>query len=195
MMTLDAYMAEAEKVILTIKKKLSFGYYDQDDIAQEARIYALETFAKYDQVSPPQPFIRICLTNKLNNLYRKKCRRSDSPCKICRTGVGCIDLGDGGETVNCEVYKTWVTSQNTRYSLMHSADISEVSEEGVGSSDPLCDSELSRLLDTHLPADLRGDYLKMLADVGVAPARRAAVQAAVASILRTHAPCLLPENL
>lgn len=192
-MSLDDYLVEAEIVIQTLKKKFSFGYYDEEDIAQEARIYAIESYADYDGERAPQPFIRICLTNDLHNLYRKKCRRSDVPCIECAEGRGCLP---GGEL--CEPFKKWINTQNMRSSLMNTGDISEINEEesismataGVAEENA-SSNELAELIDSKLSPSLRGDYLKLLSGIGISASRKVAIQVAVSAILQEHMPCLM----
>jgi RNA polymerase sigma factor (sigma-70 family) len=69
------------KVINRIAPKYTFGYYDVDDIKQEAYIICFEALEKYDPSRPFENFISKHLSNRLKTLIRDKYSRSniDSP--------------------------------------------------------------------------------------------------------------------
>ena len=188
-MGLEEYLQNAEVVIASLMKKFPFGYYDEDDIAQEARIYAMESYRKFDGARPPQPFLRRCLQNDLMNLFRKMCRRSDYPCKECGEGRPCRSDGE-----LCTPFLRWAKVQNLRSSLMNTSDLSEFKEDAnadeTAALDQASENELSVTIDSNLSPSLRGDYLKMLAGVGIPNNKRIAVQTAIRIIIEEHMPCL-----
>src|SRR5210317_2085879 len=69
------------KVVNRIAPKYTFGYYDVDDIKQEAYIICFEALEKYDPSRPFENFISKHLSNRLKTLIRDKYSRSniDSP--------------------------------------------------------------------------------------------------------------------
>lgn len=65
------------KVIDRIAPKYVFGYYQLDDIKQEAYIICLEALDKYDKKRPFENFISHHLSNRLKTLIRDKYSRSN----------------------------------------------------------------------------------------------------------------------
>lgn len=73
-------MTQEEVVELILKiakkhaKKREFDIYDDDDIVQECYLIAVDVLEKYDGSYPIENFLRVCILNRLINLYRKKTR-------------------------------------------------------------------------------------------------------------------------
>jgi hypothetical protein len=113
--------------------------------------------------------------------------RRDPPCRACHEGRPCQD----GQ--QCSKYRHWLKRNSAKANIARPLGIepalgltepSSVEPEAVG-------AELSLLIDTHLPLDLRPFYLMMLAGVPVASDRKRRVQQAIAEILGE--PQLAPE--
>ena len=49
-----------ERIVNRLSSKFKFGYYDIDDIKQEARIEALNGLAHYDEKRPLENFLDTC---------------------------------------------------------------------------------------------------------------------------------------
>lgn len=64
------------KVIDRIAPRYVFGYYELDDIKQEAYIICLDAISKYDKKRPFENFISKHLSNRLKTLVRDKYYRS-----------------------------------------------------------------------------------------------------------------------
>ena len=62
------------KTIQTIAERIAnkyvFGYFDKEDIVQEAVIFGLEAYEKWDRVRPLENFISVHISNRLKNLKR-----------------------------------------------------------------------------------------------------------------------------
>lgn len=65
------------EVIDRIAPKYTFGYYDVDDIKQEAYIICVEGLESYDDSRPFQNFISKHLSNRLKTLVRNKYTRKN----------------------------------------------------------------------------------------------------------------------
>lgn len=91
-------MATIQLVAQRLARKYSFGYFDEDDIKQEAFIMAMGAMDKYDQSRPLENFLMIHIGNRLKNLKRDKYYRSDTSPEINNVKKGLMDTIDIFET-------------------------------------------------------------------------------------------------
>jgi DNA-directed RNA polymerase specialized sigma24 family protein len=59
-----------------ISPRFKFGYYDVDDLEQEAFILALDGFKRWDGVRPLENFLSVHIHNRLINFRRNRYHRS-----------------------------------------------------------------------------------------------------------------------
>jgi len=52
--------------------KYTFGYFEKEDIIQEAIIFGLEAYQSWDQKRPLENFLSVCMSRKLKNFKRDK---------------------------------------------------------------------------------------------------------------------------
>jgi DNA-directed RNA polymerase specialized sigma24 family protein len=174
-------LAIIERVALHHAPSYTFGSYERDDIAQEARIICLKALdvRQYDPARPLENYLHVCVQKRLLNLFRDECHRNDPPCRGCHGGDHCQD-SDG----------SWKGRNDSKASLAKAADPdddrpSKVAEEPdlAGEADL---SELLALIDRELPIGLRPDYLRMRANEPIPKARRRKVEDAVRLILEPY---------
>ena len=67
------------KVIDRIAPKYTFGFYDVNDIKQEAFLICMEAMERYDPTRPLENFISKHLANRLKSFIRDKYFRQSSP--------------------------------------------------------------------------------------------------------------------
>ncbi len=170
-----------DDVVKTLAFNFTFGYYSYDDIAQEGRILALKILPKYNPKMPLQPFIYRHIKNRLINLIRDKFHRSDNPCKICKNSVdGHTKHADGRY---CKKYLTWKHLNATKSELCRPLDISNLDdteeptlrwEEPKETEDynRISKEEIFSLIDIKLPANIRGDYLRLKAGLKITKAKQ-----------------------
>lgn len=191
------YWAAAEGLITKIRRQMAFGYFEGEDIAQEARILALQAWrdGAYDRSRPPTPFLRAHFHNKLGHLYRAKCQRNDPPCRACHAGTPCPAAGVAAA---CRPYAAWRALNDAKKGLLSPAGYDEAvlacPDAGTRppeQEDAAAAAELAALLDARLPAALRTDYLRMRAGRPVARHRREKIRETILIIIRDHAPSLL----
>ncbi len=178
----EAEVLEAiERAVNMLAPSFVFGYYDVDDVKQQARMFALEAMPRYDPERPLFNFLCRHIRNRLINLRRDKQRRNDPPCQACHAGAPC----EGGRSY-CKKYSAWLTRNNAKANLCRPLGMECSGEEKGRESTVVQDAELSetlRLIDVELPLGLRADYLRMREGVSVPKARREAVTEAVKEIL------------
>lgn len=172
----EAFVKAVNQVCVLLCKTFSFGYYDEDDIKQEAFIFGLEAMPRYDSSRPLENFLYQHIKNRLINFKRDKFHRNDPPCKKCASGDKCND----GEY--CNKYATWRSRNATKRSLMqpHSIDdLSPLGQSGDGHDAFFSDDEILEKIDMNLSVELRSAYLKMKSGNSVPKARREEVLSAI----------------
>ncbi len=181
-----------EKVVCRISKKYTFGYYAQDDIAQEARILALEAVnnGEYDESRSLENFLAVYIKNRLLNLKRNKYYRHEKPCFNCpffdpkclKSTNECAEFED---KLECERYALWVKLNTAKKNLVDTIDIYSIDDEKESNTRTDTDfvensdgNELMEYISQNIPKTLREDYLKMLHNHNVRKSGQAKVTTA-----------------
>ena len=170
-MTEADVLATITKVVNRVAHKYRFGYYDIDDIKQEAFIIAMEAMDRYDEGRPLENFLAVHISNRLKNFKRDNFFRPDY-------------VPPSGKITN---------DNNTKRFLMEPLDIENIRDEHERNMrgeenivDELAKKELMDIVDTSLDMGLRGDYLRILHGVYVPKPRREQIYEAIMQILREH---------
>ncbi len=148
------YLALANEILLKISHNYTFGYFTVDDIIQEGMMIAMESYVKWDGRRPADKFLFVLLSNGLKNVYRKHCRRSDTPCKACSSGTLCGAIVDGMKV--CARFSRWSKLQVTRSNIVNMAPI------GTNESGETCEEKLLSPKDTVVD---KVAYAELLEDV------------------------------
>lgn len=189
--SLEEVLAAIEHVCLMLASSFTFGYFDVDDIKQQARIYAMEALPKYDGERDLANFLFIHVRNRLLNLQRDKLRRNDPPCLSCHEGRPCSRSDDGlsGSPVVCRRYGEWFRRNAAKAGLMQPSGWTDAlasqhtDRSQKSASEQVARQELLQRLDTDLPASLRSDYMRMKEGASLPRARREAVLRAAREVL------------
>jgi len=170
-MTETEVLAIMTTVVNRIAHKYRFGYYDIDDIKQEAFIIAMEAMDRYDEGRPLENFLAVHISNRLKNFKRDNFFRPDY-------------VPPSGKITN---------DNNTKRFLMEPLDIDNIRDEHERNMrgeenivDELAQKELMNIVDTYLDMGLRSDYLRILHGVYVPKPRREQIYEAIMQILREH---------
>lgn len=182
-------LAGIEHAVRLLAPSFTFGYYDLDDIKQQARIFCMEALPRYDSSRPLENFMFAHLKNRLINFRRDKYKRNDPPCSLCHAGR----QNEHADGQVCERYRKWKKTNSRKANLMSPIHIDNVADEYERTmrSESEVDanvniSEMSRLIDDGLPAELRSDYLRMKAGEAIPKTRQAKVKDAVRVILKDY---------
>ena len=150
--------------------KFQFGYYESEDIRQEAFIIAMEALDRYDESRPLENFLAVHVKNRLNNFKRDKYYRQQKE----------------EDQANRNKY-----DNNTKKFLMEPIDISSVRDEHEDNMrlddsfiNNIEDQELLEIVDTYLDVSLRADYLRILNAVYVPKPRREQIYYEIHRILK-----------
>jgi DNA-directed RNA polymerase specialized sigma24 family protein len=152
------HLKTIQKIAERLANKYVFGYLDQDDIIQEAVIFGLEAYDRWDGERPLENFISVHISNRLKNFKRDN---------YFRLGL---------EQSSPKRQK----SNETKRNLMKPAPIHPFSlftEESIDNQDSI-DFLLSKM-----PPLIKNDFLRMSNGVTVTKGRKQAVIDSVKEIL------------
>lgn len=170
------------KVVNSLAHKFKFGFYDTEDIKQEAFLIAIEGLDRYEDDKPLENFLFVHVRNRLITFKRDNYIRKNYICKICEN-----------KDPNCKNCHKRQIKRNTKQFLIEPLDIHNINDENesrMWDADEVINTitinEYTSLIDKHLPIGLRMDYLKMKSGVYVSKQRRIEIEEAVQGILSEH---------
>lgn len=183
-LTEEQVMTAMNKAVALLAQTFSFGYFDSDDIRQEAYIFGLEALSRYDPSRPLENFLYSHIKNRLINFKRDKYHRTDPPCKIC------AEHGKHPDGSVCTKYAAWKKRNSSKQNLMRPLDIQNLSDENeksVRQSHNIIDeatlTEARNLIDDHLSIELRSIYLRIKAGESVPKAKRVKLENALRDLI------------
>lgn len=172
-----------QKVAKNLAQKYKFGYYDADDIEQEAFIIAMESLSKFDpNISSLETFLYIVISSRLKNFLRKNYVRKDIKCLYCNN-----------TDPNCEYCQRREWMYATKKNLVEPIDIDSVNGDNEKNMSVNSDislkmeiDEIFSIINQRLEVPLRVDYLKMLDGVYVPKQRRELIEQTILEILEEY---------
>lgn len=160
----DYTETEVKAIIETVVSRISFKYtfpgYTADDIYQEAYIICIEALPRYRPGNSLENFLSANLSNRLKNFVRDNYFTT---------------------TDNPQHVKLMKSEQ-----LDNEFTIIDKKLDGEDVHTFLDYHDMSKIIDRHIPVDMRMDYLKMLAEAYVPKKRREEVIKTIKSILAEH---------
>ena len=170
-MTEEQVVATINKVVSRYANRFRFGYYDADDIKQEAFIIAMEALDRYDNDRPLENFLAVHVKNRLSNFKRDKFFRRPA------------DPDNDQLPPKSEIKKFLMEPLNIE-------TIRDEHEVNMSNSDDFVEAvdtaELFLLIDQHLSISFRADYLRMMHGVYVPKPRREQIHQEIISIFQQH---------
>lgn len=164
-----------EEVAHSLSKVFKFGYYSEEDIQQEAAVFAIQGLNHYDpsRGTTLKTFLTTHVKNRLINLKRDKFSRPIP------------------KDIDTDRLVEWEQRNALKRSLAEPLDISDnrsQAESSVNDSpvDSLAKQEAIRLINKYLPAELRSDYRRMLDDMKIPKHRRTKIYNIIKEILAEH---------
>ena len=169
-----------QKVAKNVAPKYTFGYYDRDDIEQEAFILALDGLKHFDpEISSLENFLYTHINNRLKNFLRKNYVRLSYECKHCNN-----------EDPECEYCERRRWRFASKKHLMDPIDIDKINSDreknmsvNYNFLDKMELDEIFSIINQHLDIHLRVDYLKMLEGVYVPKHKRELIESIIINIL------------
>lgn len=158
-LTEEDFLNAFNSVISKIAHKYVFVSYDVDDIEQEAFLIAVNSLKNYDPSKSLENFLYVHLNNRLKNFKRDNYYR----------------------------YEVGVAQkiQDTKKNILEPIDIGDLLHVAIGDSvhDEVHAGEIVKIIDERLPADMRGDYLKIKNKGKITKSRRNKVLKKIREIL------------
>ena len=172
-MTEEQVIETINKVINRYAHKFKFGFYEADDIRQEAFIIAMEALDRYDENRPLENFLAVHVKNRLSNLKRDKFFRKNPDAQ---------NQNENSERRN-----------NVKKFLMEPLNIELIRDEyedNMKQTDSFIDhvdtAELFSLIDEYLDISFRADYLRIMHGVYVPKPRREQIYKEICMLFERH---------
>jgi len=143
-----------------IAPRYTFYGYTVDDIKQEAFIICMEALNRYDEARPLENFLSVNLSNRLKNFVRDN-----------------HFVGDE----NLDRQRVYQPAQ-----LDYDDNIVDEDEKFSSDYETIEYNDMASILDKHLPAKDRMDYLKLINDVYITKQRREEILGIIYHILEEH---------
>lgn len=163
-----------------IADKFVFGYYDVEDIRQEAFLLGMDALERYDGERPLENFLYVHIRNRLKTLKRDKYKRL-------------IDCPNCKEDEYCDLCEKRKLKSESKRNLMEPLDIAFIDDEKESNThtesnilSQLEINEISSIIDQHLDLELRLDYLKMLDGVYIQKVKRQKIEQRILEILEEY---------
>ena len=159
-MTEQQVIDQIEKVCNRIAPKYTFYGYTVDDIKQESFIICLEALKRYDQKRPLENFLSVNLSNRLKNFVRDNhFVKDDNPERQRVIKPAQLDFEDS------------IVDEEEKYSISY---------------DNIEEQNMVQVIDKHLPADMRMDYLKIINDIYVTKQRKDDILYVINTLLKEY---------
>ena len=147
------------KVAKKLAPKFVFASFEIEDIEQEAFLMGVEGLERYDSTKPLENFMYAHINNRLKNFKRDNYYRFDHG--------NAQKIQDRKKNLLEPMDIAALYSVSTDDATVHNAHLSEMLD----------------LIDRKLPADLRGDYLKLRSNSFLPKGRKATVIQAIENIV------------
>jgi len=159
-MTEQQVIDQIEKVCNRIAPKYTFYGYTADDLKQESFIICMEALHRYDESRPLENFLSVNLSNRLKNFVRDNH----------------FYAGDNEERI-----KLMQPAQ-----LEYENNIVDVNNPYTTSYEDIELRDMAKLINEHMPAHIRMDYLKMINDVYITKQKKEDIIGIILEILREY---------
>jgi hypothetical protein len=157
-MTEQQVIDQINIVIDRIAPRYTFYGYTINDIKQESFIICMEALNRYDEIRPLENFLSVNLSNRLKNFVRDN------------YFVGVDD--------NIERQRVMQPAQlDYEDNIIDDKRLYSISYEDIE------DKDMEIIIDQHLPASMRMDYLKMLNDIYITKQRKEEIFETIVHIL------------
>jgi hypothetical protein len=179
-----------------LARRFLFGYHDLDDMKQQARMFAWEGLAKYDNKRPLENFLWTHVRNRLCNYKRDNYERLVTPCDKCpydsydEIQDRCLKFEDKDA---CTFYWGWYQRNSAKKNLMSPIELGGVQDDGEDNmkifeagDDIVAFSEIIVLLDKEIPIEFRTDYLKLCQGIKLPKHRAIKIRQIVQEILEEN---------
>jgi RNA polymerase sigma factor (sigma-70 family) len=183
-------LATIDVVVRKVSKTFSFGYFDVQDIEQEARIILLEALPSFDPSRARlEAFLTRVARTRLINFWRDKYQRNDPPCDDCHVAMQ-FSMSPPHDGAFCDKYLGWHERNRNRKAVMRPSDLSSIPDENEKSTaiesfteEQAQYNELLEKIDMAIPVELRSAFLKLRAGENIPKTLKDRIQEIVTECL------------
>lgn len=185
------FLVVLDNISKRLGHKFRFGYHDFDDMKQQAAIFAMEGLEKYDNTRPLENFLWTHVRNRLFNYKRNNYQRPDKPCFTCPffdktyqcSSNQCSEYIDKAE---CKLFSAWSLRNEAKKNIMQPScldhDNSNPPDLFFSATQ---NQELIKILDEHIQADFRENYLKLKHGIKINKTHLSKLQKHISEIMET----------
>lgn len=170
------------RVIKRVAPKFVFGFYEVQDIEQEAFLIAIDGLERYDPSRPLENFLSVHVSNRLKSFKRDNYVRQEETCQVCKDEPVACD--------KCEKKRLKIEAKKNILGPIELSHVDDDKEQNMKLNPVFIENieikEIKDLIDIHLPMSLRQDYLKMLDGVYVAKQKKDKVEQEILRIIGEH---------
>ena len=182
-----------DKIASRLGPKFKFGYHTNEDMRQQASLFAWEGMNAWDGIRPLENFLWIHVRNRLYNFKRNNYGRPEKPCEHCplnaydprcdKSQSGCTKFEN---LMDCGLYKGWIDRNASKRNLMSSYSPIFERPEHVDASDVVFNRNIFSLLDEEIPVCLREDWIRLTHNLKISKVRRQKVLDVIGEILKEN---------
>lgn len=175
----DEFLKAVDDACNLLAKSFAFGYFGEDDMRQQAHVFALEaSWNKYDAKRPLANFLYSHIKNRFINFKRDKFHRNDPPCLNCAAGI----THEDGEL--CKKFISWRDRNASKRNLMKPEEFEEYTKSTQNNEELVLHlKEVDEIIDLHLPVELRSIYLRLKSGDAVSRSKRELLLIAIRGII------------
>lgn len=175
-MTEIEVVAVIEKIAKRLAPKYVFGFFEREDIVQEAIIMGLDALDRYDESRPLENFLSVHISNRLKSFLRDNYYRQKPLCSC--------------DKQDCEICVSKLKRIEAQKNIMAPIDLDSVCDEQEQSmryGDSLYKGleikEIRELINKYLPLEYRIDFKKLCEGISIPKPRRDKIKEIIEEIL------------
>ena len=182
-----------DKIASRLGPKFRFGYHTNEDMKQQASLFAWDGMVAWDGVRPLENFLWVHVRNRLYNFKRNNYGRPEKPCEHCplkaydpnckKSTSGCTKFEN---LMDCGLYKGWTDRNASKRNLMSSYSVIFEQPQDIDASDIVFKRDLFDLLDRQMPVYLREDWIRLTNNLKISKIRRQKILDKIGEILKEN---------
>jgi len=182
-----------DKIASRLGPKFRFGYHTNEDMKQQASLFAWDGMVAWDGIRPLENFLWVHVRNRLYNFKRNNYGRPEKPCEHCPLKAydpGCKKSTSGctkfENLMDCGLYKGWTDRNASKRNLMSSYSVIFEQPQDIDASDIVFKRDLFDLLDRQMPVYLREDWIRLTNNLKISKIRRQKILDKIGEILKEN---------
>ena len=182
-----------DKIASRLGPKFRFGYHTNEDMKQQASLFAWDGMVAWDGIRPLENFLWVHVRNRLYNFKRNNYGRPEKPCEHCplkaydpnckKSTSGCTKFEN---LMDCGLYKGWTDRNASKRNLMSSYSVIFEQPQDIDASDIVFKRDLFDLLDRQMPVYLREDWIRLTNNLKISKIRRQKILDKIGEILKEN---------